>query len=60
MAAEVTRRENFVESEIQISFFLLLHRAFWNLKLVIYQQMHYLLHLERFNFTQKITAPHNL
>jgi hypothetical protein len=23
-------------------------------KLVIYQQMHYLLHLERFNFTQKI------
>jgi hypothetical protein len=32
--------------------FLLLHHAFWNLKLVIYQQMHYLLHLERFNFTQ--------
>jgi hypothetical protein len=25
------------------------------LKLVIYQQMHYLLHLERFNFTQEIT-----
>jgi hypothetical protein len=30
-----------------------LHRAFWNQKLVIYQQMHYLLHLERFNFTQE-------
>jgi hypothetical protein len=26
-----------------------------NIKLVIYQQMHYLLHLERFNFTQEIT-----
>jgi hypothetical protein len=25
------------------------------LKLVIQQQMHYLLHLERFNFTQEIT-----
>jgi hypothetical protein len=35
--------------------FLLLHRAFWNIKLVIHQQMHYLLHLERFNFTQEIT-----
>jgi hypothetical protein len=28
--------------------FSLLYRAFWNLKLVIHQQMHYLLH---FNFT---------
>jgi hypothetical protein len=38
-----------------ILYFLLLHRAFLNLKLVIYQQMHYLLHLERFNITQEIT-----
>jgi hypothetical protein len=31
-----------------ILLFSLLYRAFWNLKLVIHQQMHYLLH---FNFT---------
>jgi hypothetical protein len=32
------------EAKNNESYFSLLYRAFWNLKLVIYQQMHYLLH----------------
>jgi hypothetical protein len=40
---------------INLNSFLLLHRAFWILKPVTHEQMHYLLNLERFNFTLKFT-----
>jgi hypothetical protein len=48
----------YIHPLIYLFTFLLLHRAFWTLKLVTHQQMHYLLNLERFNFTLKCSTQH--